>query len=81
MRTMIAAVSLLCLGAPAAQAAGPEMIVPCQQNTTDQRILVSDYRLLPEKARFKILSYRPQRVSADTWTNGECRIQITGRWP
>lgn len=56
--------------------AGIIMAVKCQQNLSDGRILVSEGNLLPENARYKVLSYTPISNQGG-WSYGECKLNMT----
>lgn len=48
-----------------------EMVISCQQNLSDGRILV-DGTMLPTNARYTVRQYTPRRSEAG-WSYGECR--------
>ena len=76
MKFIVAAI--LAGSAGPALAAGPpiEMVLSCQQNLSDGRILVSDGTLLPADARYTIKRYTPKR-QADGWSYGPCVLVVT----
>jgi len=76
MRFIVAAI-LAGSALPALAASLPiEMVLSCQQNLSDGRILVSDGTLLPADARYAIKRYTPKR-QADGWYYGPCVLAVT----
>ena len=70
-----AAVGVMLSGGAVAQSS-VRMNLTCQKNLSDGRILVSDGRLLPDNARFKVISYR--ETSRDGgWSQGPCVLDVT----
>ena len=57
-----------------------EMLVICQQNQSDGRILVTDPHLGNRDIRFRVLRYQPTR-SEGGWSHGNCNIRITSYRP
>ena len=60
---------------------GPEpglaMVIGCQQNIADGRVLL-DGRSLPAGARYKVVRYQPRSTEAG-WSHGVCEIVFAGR--
>jgi hypothetical protein len=54
---------------------GLAMVLECQQNLSDGRILV-DGRSLPAGARYRVVRYRP-RAADPGWSHGTCEIVFT----
>lgn len=55
-----------------------DLILTCQQNTSDGRILISDGTLIPETIkRYKMKSYRPTGIMSPGWTTGTCVVSVT----
>ncbi len=74
--TALITIACVLLFLTASAEAGTKMTMQCQQNLSDGRVLVSDGTLLPENARFKVLSYKPARKS-DGWSYGTCVLDVT----
>ena len=54
---------------------GMAMIIDCQQDLDDGRVLV-DGRVLPAGAHYKVARYRPQSTDPG-WSHGTCEIVFT----
>jgi hypothetical protein len=52
------------------------MVVACQQNLSDGRILVTDGTLLPPDARYVVKRYTPSTKDAG-WSHGQCVLSVT----
>ena len=53
------------------------MMISCQQNLNDGRLLV-DGRVLPAGARYKVIRYQPTSTG-DDWSYGSCDVEFTRR--
>ena len=61
--------------AGAGPAPGLRMIISCQQNLSDGRILV-DGQVLPAGTRYEVVRYQPSSTDND-WSHGSCDVEFT----
>ena len=71
---LIGACSLLQMACGTAEA-GRRVRTDCQKNLGDGRILVQDGTVLPDDARFKVVSYKASRTD-DGWSYGPCTVEL-----
>jgi len=78
MRRLLTAVLITFAGTAFAAKHPIDMVLPCQQNTWNGKILIVAGSLIPETVKsYKIKSYTPTGPMGEGWTTGTCVVTIT----